>query len=165
MKPSPTVAPRFPAVRDLLPHEPPLVLLDEVVDRDGDRMVCALTVRADAPFVEPAGVQVVVTLEYMAQTVAAWAGLEGRERGVPVQIGFLIGCREMHLHRSRVAIGTRLTVTSQRVWGDSALGSFQCEVVDVQGHVSTALLTVAQVAVDQLPPEMQPSAPEPAGTP
>lgn len=144
---------KWPPVGELVPHQPPMSLLDEVLDFQNDCMTCAVTVRADAPFVEPEGVQAVVTLEYMAQCVAAWAGLSGRLQGQRVRIGFLIGCRDMHLHRKRIPIGAQLVVTSQRVWGDSVLGSFECEVRDADGCVATALLTTAQAGPDGALPE------------
>ena len=148
-----SAARKWPPVLELVPHEPPMSLLDEVLDFQADTMVCAVTIRADAPFVQPAGVQAVVTLEYMAQCVAAWAGLTGRLMGQPVRIGFLIGCREMLLHRDRIAIGTCLTVVCKRVWGDSVLGSFECEVSDEAGCVATALLSTAQAGADGALPQ------------
>lgn len=138
----------FPQIGDLVPHRPPMLLLDHVVESEPERLLCAVTVRADAAFVEENGVQMIVTLEYMAQCVAAFAGLQARGAGDPVQIGYLIGCRQMTLNGDRIAIGTYLTLESKRVWGDNALGSFQCSVHDGDTCVASALLSVAQPTVD-----------------
>ncbi len=138
----------FPPLHTLLPHEAPMILLDEVVAVDGDRMTCAVTPRLGVPFVEPTGVHPVVAIEYMAQCIGAWVGLRAQERGEPVRLGFLLGCREMQLHRPWLPLGTRLTVQSLRAWGDDDLGSFECQVDDEQGCVATALLSVARAHAD-----------------
>ena len=69
----------LPHVRELVPHEPPMLLLDAVRSYDGDTIVCAVTIAADGLFVEQLngqpGVPALIGLEYMAQCVAAYAGL------------------------------------------------------------------------------------------
>ncbi len=138
----------YPPMADLVPHEAALRLLDHVVHSEPEHLVCDVTVRSDAAFVEESGVQMVVTLEYMAQCVAAFAGMQARGSGQTVQIGYLIGCRQMTLNGDRIAIGTRLTVACKRVWGDNGLGSFECAVHDGPTCVASALLSVAQPATD-----------------
>jgi len=138
----------WPPLGDLLPHEMPMILLDEVVDCNGDHMTCQVTPRSGMPFVEAGGVHPVVAIEYMAQCIGAWVGLRAQERGEPIRLGFLLGCREMQLHRRWLPLGTRLTVQSKRAWGDDDLGSFECQVDDEQGCVATALLSVARAHAD-----------------
>lgn len=138
----------YPPIADLVPHRLPLRLLDQVVHHEPERVVCEVTVRSDAAFVEESGVQMIVTLEYMAQCVAAFAGMQAHGGGQTVQIGYLIGCRQMTLNGDRIAIGTRLTVACNRIWGDNSLGSFDCAVHDGPTRVASALLSVAQPATN-----------------
>jgi len=122
----------LPHVRELVPHEPPMLLLDAVRSYDGDTIVCAVTIAADGLFVEQLngqpGVPALIGLEYMAQCVAAYAGLAARQDGRPPRIGFLIGCRELRLDTEAFAIGDSLEVEARRVWGENDLGSFACAV-------------------------------------
>jgi predicted hotdog family 3-hydroxylacyl-ACP dehydratase len=134
----------LPPVADLVPHAAPMVLLDELVEVQSNQIVARSIVRADAPFVEAAGLPALVTLEYMAQAVAAYAGLQARADGEAVRLGFLLGCRDLRIHCDFVPIGATLVVTSQRTWGDSQLGSFACTVACDGVIVAEAVLNVAQ---------------------
>ncbi len=134
----------FPPVSELVPHAGPMVLLDQIVDAAADRLVARATVAAGRPFVEEHGLPALVTLEYMAQAVAAFAGLQGREAGEPVRLGFLLGCRDLQLTCDYVPIGAELIVSSQRTWGDAQLGSFACSVLNGGVLVAEAVLNVAQ---------------------
>src|SRR2546428_8966610 len=112
---------RVPPVTALLPHAPPMVLLDEVLEHEGDCMACSVTVREGAPFVRDGRVATVVALEYMAQCIAAFAGLDALASGDGPRIGFLIGCRELQLLRDAIPVGTTLAIEVKRVWGDALL--------------------------------------------
>ncbi len=134
----------FPPVAELVPHESPMRWLDEVLDAGETHIVCGYTPLADSPLVDGAGLEAVVALEYMAQAIAAFAGLEGRAQGLPPKIGYLLGCRQLTLHRARLAVGVPLRIEVRRVFGDAALGNFACLVHDAQGLVAAAQLSVAQ---------------------
>jgi len=134
----------FPPVAELVPHEAPMCLIDEVLDAGDTHIVCGYTPLPGAPFAQPDGIEAVVALEYMAQTIAAFAGLEGRAQGEPPKIGYLLGCRQLTLHRARLALGVPLRIEVRRVFGDAALGNFACVVHDAQGPVAEAQLSVAQ---------------------
>ena len=135
----------FPPIAQLVPHAAPMLLLDGLVAHDGERAVCTVTVRDGRPFVEDHRVPTVVTLEYMAQTVAAYAGYEGYQIGGPVEIAFLIGCRRMRSHQPYVPVGSTLTIEAHHVWGDNALGTFACTATLADGTpVAEATLSVFQ---------------------
>lgn len=134
----------LPPLVELLPHRGQMILLDEVIGWDGEVAHCRVVITEGRPFVTATGAETVVVIEYMAQCVAAWVALSGRERGEPVQIGYLLGCRELRMQRDRLPVGLRLDVTARRVWGNDALGSFTCEVRDAEGLVSEATLSVAR---------------------
>jgi predicted hotdog family 3-hydroxylacyl-ACP dehydratase len=117
----------FPPVEQLLPHRAPLLLLDEVVAWEPGRRVTARhVVRADEPFARGGRVPALVALEYMAQAVGLYAGLQARERGLPVKVGFLVACREMRCDVSFFLGGDELLLDAAHVWGDERLGQFRC---------------------------------------
>ena len=108
----------FPAIAEVLPHSAPMILLDEIVAFDGASIRCRATIRGDSIFVAAGRVRAVVSLEYMAQAAAAFAGMRGRA----------IGAREMTLEVDRFEIGDELLVDAEEVWGDERMSSFRCRV-------------------------------------
>ncbi len=134
----------LPSLEEVLPHAPPMILLDAVESFDDDAATCTVTLRADSPFVEDGEAPAAVMIEYMAQCVAAWAGCKGRRRGDPVRVGYLLGAREFVLHVDALRAGDTLTVTARHVWGDEIVGSFECSVTRAGTLLGRALLSVYQ---------------------
>jgi predicted hotdog family 3-hydroxylacyl-ACP dehydratase len=119
-----------------------MILIDEVLEASEDAVLARVKLRPTSPFVEEGKVPAIVAIEYMAQTVGAYAGLRARAAGGPPRIGFLLGTREMTLDVDAFAVGDELTIEVHHVWGDEHLGSFQCEVRRDGRPVATALLNV-----------------------
>jgi predicted hotdog family 3-hydroxylacyl-ACP dehydratase len=134
----------YPPIAELLPHAPPMVLLDEVVDAAEGRIVARVSLRADSLFVEADSVPALVAIEYMAQTIGAYAGLRARETGQPVRMGYLLGTRELSLEVDAFHVGDVLLIEATHVWGDDQLGSFQCTVSRDERSVARALVNVYQ---------------------
>lgn len=145
----------MPAVGELVPHRPPMLLVDRVIAHGDNVIVCEVEVKADSLFtVEHDGrreVPAVVGLEYMAQTVATFAGLSARKERRAPRIGFLIGCRELRLDTDAFAAGDVLTVEARRLFGENDLGSFACTITRGDRILVTGTLTVYQ---GPLPEEM-----------
>lgn len=118
----------LPAIAELVPHSAPMILLDEILGFDGARIRCRTTVRTESMFVEEDRVRAIVALEYMAQAVAAFAGMQGRAGGAPPRVGYVLGTREMTLEAGWFMVGDELVVEAEEVWGDGRMGSFRCTV-------------------------------------
>jgi predicted hotdog family 3-hydroxylacyl-ACP dehydratase len=118
----------FPAIRELVPQRPPMLLLGDVVAWTGEVLTCAATVSAEWLLVEGDGMPAAGLLEVMAQAVAAMHGLQGRARGEPVRVGLLLGCRELALHVPRVRVGAALRVQAAQGFGMDAMAEFHCRV-------------------------------------
>ena len=135
---------RYPPMEDLVPHRPPMMLVDAVED-DGDKTTtCSVTIREDSSFVEDGAVPAYVGLEYMAQSVAAHAGLRDVREGREIQVGYLIGARNVEFLVDGFKIGERLLVHVEHVWGDGALGQFDIHIESSGRRVAGALLNVYQ---------------------
>ncbi len=132
----------LPPVAELLPHAPPMVLIDELVEAAEGRVAARVTLRPDSPFVEDGRVPAIVAIEYMAQTIGAYAGLRARAAGGPPRIGFLLGTRELSLDVDAFAVGDELTIEARHVFGDEQLGSFQCELRRAGQTLASALVNV-----------------------
>ncbi len=118
----------FPPVLELVPQRPPMLLLDEVVAWDGATLRCAATVGADWLLLVDDSLPASALLEVMAQTVAALHGLQGRERGEPVRVGLLLGCRALALHVPRLPVGERVLASARQSFGMDAVTEFHCTV-------------------------------------
>src|SRR4051812_987193 len=94
-----------PPVAALLPHRPPMLLLDEVCAVAQAGLTCRAVVRATSLFVREGQAHVVLALEYMAQTVAAFVGLRALARGEPIRVGYLVGSREVVFEVDHLAVG------------------------------------------------------------
>jgi predicted hotdog family 3-hydroxylacyl-ACP dehydratase len=132
-------------VADLLPHAPPMVLLDEVLGWDQGQARVAVTIRPDSPFFEPGqGVPAHVGIEYMAQACGAYAGLEGLSLGLPVRLGYLLGTRRFKTAVSWFQLGERLEISITEVFRDQSMGVFDCRIVCAGREVAAAQLNVYQ---------------------
>ncbi len=119
----------YPPIVELVPHRPPMLLLDRVLSYDGERVVCETVLASDSPFAEQGEVPAVVGIEYMAQAIAAGAGLSARDKGDQAgKMGFLLGCRNLSIAVDSFQVGDRLTIEAKRTWGENQIGSFACKV-------------------------------------
>ena len=135
----------YPPIVELVPHRPPMLLLDRVLSYDGERVVCETVLGPDSPFAEQGEVPAVVGIEYMAQTIAAGAGLSARDKGDQAgRMGFLLGCRNLSIAVDSFQVGDRLTVEARRTWGENQIGSFACKVQRGSEVLVEGALTVYQ---------------------
>ena len=141
----------WPPIVELVPHRPPMLLLDRVLAYDGECVTCETVLRPDSPFADQGQVPAVVGIEYMAQTIAVGAGLRGREKGDGARTGFLLGCRSLKIAVDSFQVGDRLTIEARRSWGENELGSFTCKVQRGDEVLVEGALTVYQ---GPLPEEM-----------
>src|SRR5688572_9649039 len=112
----------------LLPHAPPMILIDEVVGWSEDQVMTRLTVRRDAAFAQDSGIPVHIALEWMAQTCGALVGIRALEEQQPVRIGFVLGTRDFRATVPWFRFGEDLTVTSLCVFNDGEMAQFDCRV-------------------------------------
>ena len=113
----------------VLPHRGRMLLLDQIDDYGTDWVRAVVQIRADSLLLGGAGVPAWVGIEYMAQTAAAWSGIEQLQRGLQPSIGFLLGSRRYHCTQDHFAIGSELRITAQLLLrDDSDLAIFGCAI-------------------------------------
>jgi len=133
-------------IADLLPHAPPMVLLDRVEAYQDDFIHTSLTIKESSAFFETDGVPAYIALEYMAQTVAAWNGLMSRQQGENPRVGFLLGARRLTLDVPVFKLGEQLHVYAQANYMDGEMAAFDCWI-EINGvRVVQAGLNVFQPA-------------------
>lgn len=136
------VAVSYP-ISAIVPHSGKMSLLDRAIDGEAEGLSCEVTIQEGGLFYAHGGVDGWVGIEYMAQTVAAWAGWRARLRGEEPRIGFLLGSRRYTCLRPRFALGDILRVDVHRQFqADNGLGQFDCQIQIHGDTVASASLTV-----------------------
>ncbi len=137
----------WPDIRSLIPQSGAMVLLDRVIAVDEESLCAEVHIRPDSLFCAASGVGAWVGLEYMAQTIAAFAGYTAYLRGEAVKPGFLLGARRYECTLPMFSPGSLLRVHVRReLQSENGLASFQCSIEQGQEEVAAARLTVFQPA-------------------
>jgi predicted hotdog family 3-hydroxylacyl-ACP dehydratase len=132
-------------IADLLPHAAPMILLDQVTALTDDSLTASVTITQATRFATPGqGVPAHIGIEWMAQTCGAFAGMRAKTTGKPVQIGFLLGTRDFTANRPWFTTGETLTVSARRVFHESGMAVFDCQITANETTCATARLTVFQ---------------------
>lgn len=136
-------------IGELLPHGPEMTLIERLTEYSARRSIATVTITPHSRFVEPGGVPAWVGLEYMAQAIAAHAGYEGRLRGEPPRIGFLLGTRAYRSDVGVFPLGATLTISVEPLVTDARLAAFQCAIA-TDRVVATAVVNTYQPTPDEL---------------
>ncbi|MHA7683720.1 ApeP family dehydratase [Cupriavidus sp. PET2-C1] len=137
----------LPAIAEVLPHAGGMRLLDELLRADEEHAAARTTVRATQLFVDESGMPGWVGIEYMAQTIAAWAGAQDWRAGRAPGIGFLLGSRRYECDVPAFPVGSVLTIQVRaELVGDNGLGMFACSLSLGEREVARANVSVFQPA-------------------
>jgi predicted hotdog family 3-hydroxylacyl-ACP dehydratase len=140
----------LPPVAEVVPHSGAMLLLDALVHADDEGCTARATVRPTQLFTDAAGMPGWVGIEYMAQAIAAWAGMRDRRAGRPPGIGFLLGSRRYECDVPAFPVGSVLTISVRaELTGDSdegGLGQFACRLALAGREVARANVSVFRPA-------------------
>ena len=115
-------------VADLIPHSGKMVWLDRIVDCDDNSLSAELVVRDDGLLGNDKTVPAWAGIEYMAQAIAAYAGMMAKRAGEPVKVGFLLGTRRYSSNVAEFKVGSTLTVRVEKIIQDNNLAAFECKI-------------------------------------
>ena len=128
------------SVLEYLPHQPPMVLIDELIDAGDNYAVSRVVVKPGTPFVTAQGLPAWVGIELMAQTVSLFAGVRGKRQGLPPKIGFLLGTRRYHSSCNFFPLDSELVISARELYfGETKLGVFECKIESAAGTVTANL--------------------------
>jgi predicted hotdog family 3-hydroxylacyl-ACP dehydratase len=134
-------------VERVVPHRGTLLQIDRLLGWDEESVRAELQVPADGVFNTEDGVPAWVGVEYMAQTIAAWAGCRARSRGQKPSIGFLLGTRRYVCATPHFLPGARLQVEARcELMGDNGLGMFACRILQDGRELASANVSVYEPA-------------------
>ncbi len=118
------------SVSELVPHADRMSLLDKIVAYGDGWLNAEVKITPESLFADERGVPAWVGVEYMAQAIAAYAGLQERLGGGAPKIGFLLGTRkyttnaEYFTPESRLSIQIKLDMVAE-----NGLNVFACELL------------------------------------
>ena len=116
-------------VSELVPHSGKMSLLSRILDHGDGWLRAEVEISPNSLFAEECGVPAWIGLEYMAQTIAAYAGLQERLAGKAPKIGFLLGTRKYTTSADYFVPGQTLTIRAEiEMVADNGLNVFNCEI-------------------------------------
>jgi predicted hotdog family 3-hydroxylacyl-ACP dehydratase len=121
---------QYPPLEQLLPHRPPMILIDRMIHATDTGGMCEVTIGPQTLFLELAGVPAFVGIEYMAQAVAAYGGYKSYLASQPVVVGFLLGTQQLKTYCQFFDLGQMLHIQVTHVWGYNQLMQFHCTIQD-----------------------------------
>ncbi|MGC0151711.1 hypothetical protein ACPRNU_04555 [Chromobacterium vaccinii] len=133
----------IPAIEHLVPHAGDMSLLDRVLFADDSSLIAEVTPKSGQLFCRDGEIGSWVGVEYMAQAIAAWAGLQARARGEDPKVGFLLGCRRYQAIVPAFEFDTALQVRVElQFLADNGLGQFECSIDCAGKRLASAQLKV-----------------------
>lgn len=125
---------KLPPIAELVKHADGMLLIDRLIEVDGEMGRSETTIRPDNIFFQPSrGVPAYVGFELMAQTISAYDGVKRSRIGKPVTLGFLLGCRKYKVIKPFFAEGETLVTEVISLLGEEEMASFQCRILTPAG--------------------------------
>jgi predicted hotdog family 3-hydroxylacyl-ACP dehydratase len=135
-------------IEDLVPHSPPMVLIDKIVSFSDTKLCAEVHITSASQFFDAnlKGVPVWFGLEYMAQSIAALAGIHAKVKSQAVKLGFLLGSRRYNIIQDHFSVGNVYQVNIEQLYkDDSGMGCFNCKISCGQEVLVTSKLNVFEV--------------------
>jgi predicted hotdog family 3-hydroxylacyl-ACP dehydratase len=138
-------------ITSYVPHRPPMLMIDEILEVTIDqRIVCRATIHPGCVFARDGIVHPSAMIEFVAQACAILAGVTATDGERPVQVGLLLGCREIAFAVDRFVVGDVLTITAVKTFGGQQMATFTGTVARGDEHCVTAELSVMDGALTSL---------------
>ncbi|MBF0460367.1 MAG: hypothetical protein HQL87_03135 [Magnetococcales bacterium] len=126
----------------LLPHLPPMVLLDAAIRADEQSLTAVTRITADHPFMTRAGVPIHVGVEMMAQTCGAFVGWQSLTLGETIRPGLLLGVRQFTASVPFLHQGEQIESQATVVMLEEELGVFACRLLCRDEEIACAQLSL-----------------------
>lgn len=125
----------------LIPHSGEMILLDDILESSPDFIAARCTPKPDSLFSRDDGsVPAWVGIEYMAQAIAAFAGIQAKQAGEEIRLGFLLGTRHYHSNVTHFLPEQPLTIRAERSIEDSnGLSVFNCLIEGANVRVEASI--------------------------
>ena len=140
---------------EYLPHDAPMLLLEEVISVSEETACCQVSVNATsvlAPFLDTQGdLPGWYALELMAQTVGVWSGWHRMQRGQDsIALGMVLGARELTCAAGILPAGATLAIEVKLLMQDERFGSFECAINANNRTLATGRVNTFQPTPEEL---------------
>lgn len=127
-------------IADLVPHSGSMSLLTRVTAYGEQWLEAEVDIHSDSMFVEEKGVPAWIGVEYLAQAIAAYAGLQQRQQSKTPKLGFLLGTRRYQCNTDWFATGQTLSIRVEcEMQAENGLHVFNCQLTGEQVLASANL--------------------------
>lgn len=140
---------------DYLPHDAPMVLLEEVLAVGEESAHCRVSVNKHgvlSPFIDAAGnLPGWYALELMAQSIGVWSGWHRQQCGEEsISLGMVLGARELICAQGVFPAGAVLDIHITLLMQDARFGSFECVIQHGEARLATGRVNTFQPAEEEL---------------
>lgn len=140
---------------DYLPHDAPMILLEEVLEVGEESARCRVAVSHQgvlSPFLDAAGnLPGWYALELMAQSIGVWSGWHRQQRGEEsIALGMVLGARELTCEAGSFPAGAVLDIHITLLMQDARFGSFECVIQHGDETLATGRVNTFQPAEEEL---------------
>ena len=98
---------------DLLPHEPPLILVDRIISLDKKGAVAVADIKPSWPLFHNGQVPVIILIEALAQVAGIWAGWKRISDDKTPPVGYLVGIKKASFHADFINKGASLEISTK----------------------------------------------------
>ena len=139
----------YPDLALLLPHQAPMILIHKLVHANELSVHCQVKIDANNLFFDGqlAAVPSWVGIEFLAQTISAWAGYHAYLENRTPTVGFLLGSRSYKTSCDLFAENMILDLYAKQLMENEGMSAFACRI-ECQGKE----LITAQINVFSPPP-------------
>ena len=133
-------------IAPFVPHQRRMCLLDQLLDVGEEHLRAQVTPIADDLFASAEGIPGWVGLEWLAQAIAAWSGVQRVLGGEQPALGFLLGSRRYQCNQPYFTFGQPISVEIFLDFrADNGLGAFRGQLLDSDNQImASAMLNVFQ---------------------
>ena len=138
-------------IDQIVPHSGKMSLLDTLINYGDEYLEAGVTLHSHSMFATEQGVPAWIGIEYLAQAIGAFAGLQERLNGGEPKIGFLVGTRKYDTNVEWFALGSTLIIRAEReMVADNGLSVFQCDLSGtLPGETAASIWASARLNVYQ----------------
>ena len=118
-------------IEKVLPHAHPMILVDSLLSYSETTGSCLVRISPKSVFYNEkhSAVPSCVGIEYLAQTIAAYASAIKLDEGNKVKVGFLVSAKHYKASVSHFDNGDELVTQVSRIFKEpNGLGAFECAI-------------------------------------
>ena len=134
-------------IESIVPHDHPMILINELIEYDEFKGLCKVVINNKSNFFckQNQAVPSYVALEYMAQTIAAYANANRLDQNLDMTIGFLVSSRKFKVFVPQFELNSELTIEVEQLYLENGgLAAFDCKVEQNGALVAQAKINIFQ---------------------